>query len=74
MIAQEIKKKTSIDVPYGTLMDILNEIPLVTQATTDEVSFSNGNEVEQAPEEEAKDQVADMASGGGRAIAPEKQF
>ncbi len=68
MIAQELRNKLKLDVPYAELMDILNEIPLVGSADSDTVTLRDDSDVEAQPgEESAEEQVADMATNGVKA-------
>lgn len=60
-LVNEIKKRNNIDVPYNVLMDILNSLPFVQDATSDMVQFSGADE--QADDvESSEDIVSDMAT------------
>lgn len=67
MIAQELKAQMNIDVPYGKLMDLLNQMPVVQTATADSVVLQGSDDVEQDPADDAKDRVAQMATSGASA-------
>lgn len=58
----EIKKRTNIDVPYNVMVDILSNLPFVTDVNSDVVTFGGEDTSTDAPEEDSEDIVADMAS------------
>lgn len=60
-LVNEIKKRNNIDIPYNVLMDILNSLPFVQDATSDMVQFSGADEDPNAPES-SEDIVTDMAT------------
>lgn len=61
-LISEIKKRTNIDVPYNVMMDILNDLPFVSDASSDIVSF-NGTDTSTSDEgESSEDVVSDMAT------------
>lgn len=65
-LVNEIKKRTHIDVPYNVMMDILNELPFVQDASSDMITLqsvdSTGGGMEVADEETPEEQVTDMAT------------
>lgn len=61
-LVSEIKKRTNIDVPYNVMMDILNELPFVSDVNSDVVNFA-GNDANSSEESESsEDIVSDMAT------------
>jgi hypothetical protein len=59
----EIKKRTNIDVPYNVMMDILNSLPFVQDASSDMVQFAGADESSSSEEgESSEDMVSDMAT------------
>lgn len=60
-LVNEIKKRNNIDIPYNVLMDILNSLPFVQDATSDMVQFSGADEDPNAAES-SEDIVSDMAT------------
>lgn len=61
-LVNEIKKRTGIDIPYGVLMDILNQLPFIQDATADTITLgSSDSDGTAEPEEDSQQQVQDMA-------------
>ncbi|WNA16023.1 hypothetical protein XaC1_380 [Xanthomonas phage XaC1] len=61
-LVNEIKKRFQIDIPYGVLMDMLNQLPFVQSATADTVTLgSNDADGTAEPGESSAEQVQDMA-------------
>lgn len=58
----EIKKRTNIDVPYNVMMDILNELPFVSDANSDMVNFTGADDSGSEGDESSEDIVSDMAT------------
>lgn len=62
-LISEIKKRTNIDVPYNVIMDILNSLPFVQDASSDNVTLSGGDtETTQSTGEDSEEVVSDMAT------------
>lgn len=65
-LIDEIKKRTHIDVPYNVMMDILNELPFVQDASSDIVTLqgtdTSTGDMETSNEESPEEQVTDMAT------------
>lgn len=69
-IAQLLKKRMKIDVPYGTIMDILNTMPIVSSSSESQIDLKDDSSVN-SNEEDAEDKVEQMALKGSTA---EKKF
>ena len=69
-IAHLLKKRMNIEVPYGTIMNILNTMPIVASSTESQIDLQDDSSVN-GNEEDAKDQVEQMALKGSTA---EKKF
>lgn len=61
-LISEIKKRTNIDVPYNVMMDILNELPFVSDANSDMVTFNGSDENTSTSGESSEEVVSDMAT------------
>lgn len=61
-LISEIKKRTNIDVPYNVMMDILNELPFVSDANSDMVTFNGADESGSDEGESSEEIVSDMAT------------
>lgn len=65
-LVNEIKKRTHIDVPYNVMMDILNELPFIQDASNGIVTLQGNDagagEMEVSDEETSEEQVTDMAT------------
>lgn len=61
-LISEIKKRTNIDVPYNVMMDILNELPFVSDANSDMVQFSGADDSSSSEGESSEEIVSDMAT------------
>lgn len=60
-LVNEIKKRNNIDIPYNVLMDILNTLPFVQDASSDVVQFSGADEDPNSAES-SEDIVTDFAT------------
>lgn len=60
-LVSEIKKRTGIDVPYNTIMDVLNTLPFVESATMDTIILIDGSSTDVDSTESSADAVEDMA-------------
>lgn len=58
----EIKKRTGIDVPYNVMMDILGELPFVSDTNSDIVKLGGVDGSTDTEEESSEEIVSDMAS------------
>lgn len=65
-IAHILRKRMSIDVPYATIMNVLNTMPIVSDASTSEAELYTDGDTGDA-EESSKEQVAQMAMKGATA-------
>lgn len=61
-LISEIKKRTNIDVPYNVMMDILNELPFVSDANSDMVTFNGSDENTSTSGKSSEEVVSDMAT------------
>jgi|SRR6478609_12214510 len=61
-LISEIKKRTNIDVPYNVMMDILNELPFVSDANSDMVTFNGADDSTSEEGESSEEVVSDMAT------------
>lgn len=62
-LVNEIKKRTGIDVPYGVLMDILNELPFIQDANSDIITLGSDDiDGTESEEQSSEEQVQDMAT------------
>lgn len=69
-IAHLLKKRMSIEVPYGTIMNILDTMPIVDSSSESQIDLKDDSSVN-GNKEDAKDQVEQMALKGSSA---EKKF
>lgn len=67
MVSQELRKQFRMDVPHAQLVDLLASLPMVGSADNDNVSLRDENEPEAMSGEDAKSQVANMATNGVQA-------
>ncbi len=70
-IAQELKTKMNIDVPYGELMQMLSQMPLVDTSDQDTVTIRGHSDTSIEGEESSQEQVAQMATNG---VSARKDF
>lgn len=67
MVAQELRRKYHMDVPYSQLVDMLSSLPIVGSADNNSVSLRDPNEEMAVSDRDAKSVVADMATNGVKA-------
>lgn len=73
-LATEIKKRTGIDIPYGTMMDILSTLPFVDDINAETITLGTGgtSSGDAAPEENSEELVSDMATKAAVSLNREK--
>lgn len=66
-IRNEVKKRFNMDISYGDLMNILGNMPFISDSNDTSVQFSDGTDTG-AGEESSADKVAQMATKGAHAV------
>lgn len=65
-IRNEVKKRFNMDISYGDLMNILGDMPFISNSNDTSVQFSDGSV--EGGEESSEEKVAQMATKGAHAV------
>lgn len=65
-IAAILKGRMKVDVPYNTILDIINTMPIVGDTSTDSVQMKPDGDTS-AEGESSEEKVAKMATNGAKA-------